>query len=55
MWTNLFDTDYFSQMLDNKPVETTKSGVTTYRGIDVSNRVYWGSGRTWSAGVSFQF
>ncbi len=53
---NVWDASYFSKMSDNNPVGTTdKEAVTTYKGIDVSNRVYWGLGRTWSAGLSLRF
>lgn len=53
---NLFDTDYFSKMSTNKPVgTTTDQTVNTYKGVDVGNKVYWGLGRTWGAGVAFHF
>ncbi len=52
---NLWDVSYFSNMSGNNPVGTSEGTLTTYKGIDVSNRVYWGLGRRWSAGVSFRF
>lgn len=53
---NLLDTDYLSKMVDNNPLGTAvAANGNTYKGMDVSNRVYWGMGRTWSAGVSLRF
>ncbi len=31
------------------------AGDPTYKGININNRVYFGNGRTWNAGVSFEF
>ncbi|MDR2122615.1 MAG: TonB-dependent receptor plug domain-containing protein [Flavobacteriaceae bacterium] len=32
-----------------------KAGSETYKGIDVSNQVYFGNGRTWNFGVTYNF
>ncbi|WP_128331853.1 TonB-dependent receptor [Apibacter sp. HY039] len=31
------------------------SGVDTFKGINVNNRVYFGNGRTWNAGITYNF
>lgn len=31
------------------------AGDETYDGVNVNNRVYFGFGRTWNAGVTFNF
>ncbi|NVK53617.1 MAG: carboxypeptidase-like regulatory domain-containing protein [Flavobacteriaceae bacterium] len=49
---NLMDTRYISDGFTN--IHAT-SGSTTYKGIDVNNRVYFGYGRTWNASVKFSF
>lgn len=49
---NVFDTIYISEADTNDLVE---AGDVTYDGINVSNRVYFGFGRTWNAGVTYRF
>lgn len=49
---NLFDTTYIAESDTNNFVE---SGDETYDGINVSNRVFFGFGRTWNASVRFNF
>jgi len=49
---NLTDTEYISESQTNIHAS---AGDETYLGIDTSNRVYWGFGRTWNASVRFNF
>lgn len=49
---NVFDTTYIAESDTNDFVE---SGDVTYEGINVSNRVFFGFGRTWNASVRFNF
>lgn len=49
---NLMNTRYISDGFTN--IHAT-SGSTTYKGIDVNNRVYFGYGRTWNASMKFSF
>ncbi|MGB7394031.1 MAG: carboxypeptidase-like regulatory domain-containing protein [Pricia sp.] len=49
---NLFDTTYIAESDTNNFVE---AGDETYDGINVSNRVFFGFGRTWNASVRFNF
>jgi outer membrane receptor for ferrienterochelin and colicin len=49
---NVFDTTYISEADTNDLVE---EGDETYDGINVSNRVFFGFGRTWNAGVTYRF
>ena len=49
---NLLDTYYISESYDN--IHTTNTS-ETYKGMDVSNRVYFGDGRTFSFGVRYNF
>jgi hypothetical protein len=49
---NLLDTRYISDGFTN--IHAT-AGSTTYKGIDVNNRVYFGYGRTWNASMKFSF
>ncbi len=49
---NLTNEVYISDSATN--IHAT-SGSTTYRGIDVRNRVYFGFGRTWNTSVRFEF
>lgn len=49
---NLFDTTYIAESDTNDFVE---AGDETYDGINVSNRVFFGFGRTWNASVRFNF
>lgn len=49
---NLFDTIYIAESDTNDFVE---AGDETYDGINVSNRVFFGFGRTWNASVRFNF
>lgn len=50
--SNLTDELYMSESDTN--IEA-KSGDDTYRGINTSNRVYFGLGRTWNIGVNYTF
>lgn len=49
---NVFDTVYISEADTNL---TAGAGDPTYRGINVNNRVFFGFGRTWNAGVTYNF
>lgn len=49
---NVFDTTYIAESDTNNFVE---AGDVTYDGINVSNRVFFGFGRTWNASVRFNF
>jgi len=49
---NVFDTTYIAESDTNNFVE---AGDETYDGINVSNRVFFGFGRTWNASVRFNF
>ncbi len=49
---NVFDTTYIAESDTNDFVEP---GDVTYDGINVSNRVFFGFGRTWNASVRFNF
>ena len=49
---NIMDTRYISDGYTN--IHATGSS-TTYKGIDVNNRVYFGYGRTWNASMKFSF
>jgi len=49
---NVFDTIYIAESDTNNFVE---AGDETYDGINVSNRVFFGFGRTWNASVRFNF
>lgn len=49
---NVFDTIYISEADTN---DLAAAGDETYDGIKVSNRVYFGFGRTWNAGVTYRF
>ncbi len=49
---NLFDEEYISEA--NTNIHAT-SASETYRGIDTTNEVWFGFGRTWNASVRFQF
>ncbi|MBA5792065.1 TonB-dependent receptor [Flavobacterium sp. xlx-214] len=50
---NLFDTEYIAQSSTaNKVNEKTKG---TYKGIDTSNQVLFGWGRTWNASIKLTF
>ncbi|WP_149273205.1 TonB-dependent receptor [Pareuzebyella sediminis] len=49
---NVFDTIYIAESDTNDFVEP---GDVTYDGINVSNRVFFGFGRTWNASVRFNF
>lgn len=51
---NVFDTMYISESDTNTPVGTGPND-STYNGINVRNRVYFGFGRTWSTGVTYRF
>ena len=49
---NLFDTTYIAESDTN---DFVGAGDETYDGINVSNRVFFGFGRTWNASVRFNF
>ena len=50
---NLLDTTYIAESDTNNLVN---GGTTaTYKGIDVSNLVFFGFGRTWNVGLKYQF
>ena len=49
---NLFDTVYIAESNSNIHAE---AGSETYKGIDVTNFVWFGFGRTWNASLSFNF
>lgn len=49
---NVFDTTYIAESDTNNFVE---AGDQTYDGINVSNRVFFGFGRTWNASARFNF
>lgn len=49
---NVLDVRYISDGYTN--IHAT-AGSTTYKGIDVNNRVYFGYGRTWNASMKFSF
>ncbi|UBZ08302.1 TonB-dependent receptor [Salegentibacter mishustinae] len=49
---NVFDTMYISEADTNL---LAGPGDETYDGVNVNNRVYFGFGRTWNAGVTFNF
>lgn len=49
---NVFDTTYIAESDTNNFVE---AGDENYDGINVSNRVFFGFGRTWNASVRFNF
>lgn len=63
---NLFDTIYIAESRTNTHLKTEGDFATsadyenylkndTYKGIDQSNQVFFGFGRTWSASLSFTF
>ncbi len=49
---NVLDTWYISRGLTSKHA---KENSTLYKGIDVTNNVFFGFGRTWNASVKFNF
>jgi outer membrane receptor protein involved in Fe transport len=49
---NVFDARYISELSSANQATSTS---TLYRGIDVSNRGYFGLGRTWNASVRYNF
>ncbi|MBI6120758.1 TonB-dependent receptor [Salegentibacter maritimus] len=49
---NVFDTMYISEADTNL---LAGAGDETYNGVNVNNRVYFGFGRTWNAGITFNF
>lgn len=51
---NLFDTEYISQS-NTANMLTGAEGETAYKGINTTNQVYFGYGRTWNASVKFTF
>src|SRR5690606_9596808 len=51
---NLFDTEYISQS-NTANMLTGAEGETAYKGINTTNQVYFGYGRTWNASIKFTF
>ena len=49
---NVLDRRYISEL---STANFATAGSTTYRGIDVSNRGFFGLGRTWNASVRYNF
>ncbi len=49
---NLFNTEYISESLSNTFADGSNP---TYNGIDVSNKAFFGFGRTWNAGIRYSF
>ncbi|GAA3632837.1 TonB-dependent receptor [Flavivirga jejuensis] len=49
---NVFDQVYLSELTTNNSVET---GDETYNGVNVSNRGYFGLGRTWNVSLRYNF
>lgn len=50
---NVFDTTYISDLRSSIFVTDKTKGV--YKGLDTSNNVYFGFGRTWAASLSYRF
>ncbi len=51
---NLFDTEYITQS-NTANMLTGVEGETAYKGINTTNQVYFGFGRTWNASIKFTF
>lgn len=51
---NLFDTEYISQS-NTANMLTGAEGEKAYKGINTTNQVYFGFGRTWNASIKFTF
>ncbi|MBU2940888.1 TonB-dependent receptor [Lacinutrix sp. C3R15] len=49
---NLLDEEYFSQ---SSTAIQAEAGDATYLGINQSNQVYFGNGRTWNFGIRYKF
>ncbi len=49
---NVFDTEYIAESLSNTFADGSNP---TYNGIDVSNKVFFGFGRTWNASIRYNF
>lgn len=49
---NVFDTEYIAESLSNTFADGSNS---TYDGIDTSNKVFFGFGRTWNASIRYNF
>ncbi len=49
---NLFDAEYIAESLTNTFADGSNA---TYRGIDVSNKVFFGFGRTWNLSARYAF
>lgn len=63
---NLLDTYYILESIDNNYAKTSADfsnaqqytdyqANNLYKGVDISNRVYFGNGRTWSLGIRYTF
>ncbi|MCT4664347.1 MAG: TonB-dependent receptor [Flavobacteriales bacterium] len=50
---NVFDKLYIENIRTNNHIETDSEG--QWNGVDVSNQVKWGYGRTWNFGVRYNF
>jgi outer membrane cobalamin receptor len=49
---NVFDEVYLSEITSANPVT---EGATTYRGVNVTNNVFFGNGRTWNFSMRYNF
>ncbi|MRX62971.1 TonB-dependent receptor [Maribacter luteus] len=49
---NVFNEVYISESTSNDEVE---AGDDTWNGVNVSNNVFWGFGRTWNFGIRYKF
>ena len=50
---NILDETYIAEAMSNNPVTDKTTG--TYNGIDDSNYVWFGTGRTWNASLTYKF
>lgn len=49
---NLFDTEYIAESLTNNFAD---GNTNTFRGLDTSNKVFFGFGRTWNVSMRYNF
>lgn len=49
---NVLDEEYISESLTNIHAE---AGDTTYKGVNVNNKAYFGYGRTWNFSMRLKF
>lgn len=52
---NLFNTIYISDGYSSIYAGDSKARNESYKGIDIANSVYFGTGTTWSASISYRF